>query len=144
MYKLEKEYELTGKIIYLGDETNKICRFCGKTEPEVKFEKRAHVVSEFLGNRSLFSHYECDECNERFSKYGGNLADALMFYRGVIGAKRKKRKGGRRVKISNSVNSMLNFESGTLVTKLRNFDYKRTVFYLLTMRIKHCIELKNK
>lgn len=37
--------------------------------PEVKFSKIAHAVSETIGNKSLFSHFECNQCNEAFGDF---------------------------------------------------------------------------
>ena len=42
------------------------CRFCGGNEPAVSFKKKAHAIPKSLGNRSLFSMYECDSCNALF------------------------------------------------------------------------------
>ena len=60
-------YELGGEIEnMLGDSTSpRVCRFCGKDETEVKFEKRAHAIPNFIGNRALKTLYECDVCNEK-------------------------------------------------------------------------------
>ena len=55
-----------GKKIMLGDRVNRTCRFCGKRSPEVTFEKQAHAIPECLGNKSLFTAYECDACNGFF------------------------------------------------------------------------------
>jgi hypothetical protein len=44
------------------------CRFCGKSKPETTFRNRAHALPEFIGNSSLLSHYECDNCNSRFGR----------------------------------------------------------------------------
>jgi len=55
----------TGKV-YLGDKDRGVCRFCGRSKPEVTFENDAHAIPESLGNRTLLSHYECDDCNKRF------------------------------------------------------------------------------
>lgn len=46
----------------------RICRFCGKTMPEVKFRKDAHAISALVGNKWIFLRNECDECNELFGK----------------------------------------------------------------------------
>ncbi|KQT62076.1 MULTISPECIES: HNH endonuclease [unclassified Aureimonas] len=54
------------------------CRFCKRSKPEVKFSKDAHVVPAFVGNKVLFSRYECNECNERFSKFEDDLAKMTM------------------------------------------------------------------
>ena len=42
----------------------RVCRFCGKTEPDVTFANKAHAIPEFLVNKSLFSMNECDICNK--------------------------------------------------------------------------------
>ncbi|AWP23887.1 hypothetical protein C4901_11575 [Acidiferrobacter sp. SPIII_3] len=52
--------------IVLGNKDNRVCRFCGKAEPEVTFRKDAHAFPECIGNKSLFTHYECDTCNHAF------------------------------------------------------------------------------
>ena len=60
--------------VYLGDRESKLCRFCGKSYPDVTFRNRAHAVTECLGNKILFSYYECDECNQTF---GTGIEDHL-------------------------------------------------------------------
>lgn len=42
------------------------CIFCGNEN--AKFTTVAHTVSENIGNKSLISHFECDECNQSFDK----------------------------------------------------------------------------
>lgn len=56
-----------GERFYIGDKNNKICRFCGRDSTTTKFQKRAHAIPEFLGNHSLLTYEECDECNEFFA-----------------------------------------------------------------------------
>lgn len=53
-------------IYTIGNSQKKICRFCGKSENEVSFNKIAHAVPESIGNHVLASNYECDICNEFF------------------------------------------------------------------------------
>lgn len=48
--------------IVLGDTENRTCRFCGLHEPRVTFRHEAHAIPEALGNRSIFTNYECDSC----------------------------------------------------------------------------------
>ena len=55
-------------FIYLGNKDYKVCRFCGKKESEVTFNKIAHATPECTGNRYLASYYECDECNKKFGR----------------------------------------------------------------------------
>ena len=57
------------KKIFLGNQYNKICRFCGKKEPETTFKNnKSHTFPEFTGNKTLFSNYECKECNSFFGR----------------------------------------------------------------------------
>lgn len=66
-YELIVHHRLkVGNKVPLGDRKNRVCRFCGKTTPEVTFKKVAHAIPEGLGNKSLVSFYECDPCNEAF------------------------------------------------------------------------------
>ncbi len=81
-YQVISSYDLIGEKRFLGSEHEKKCRFCGKKEPEISFISEAHVVSLFLGNKSLFSYYECDKCNEYFGSYHENyLNNALTTFR---------------------------------------------------------------
>lgn len=63
-----------GERMILGDKENKVCRFCGGSEPTVSFRLEAHAIPEALGNKSLFTNYECDGCNKFF---GGDIENDL-------------------------------------------------------------------
>lgn len=65
--------------------SEKICRFCGKKEPEVTFNKIAHAIPEMLGNKQYISLSECDTCNKKFSKYEDNLEGYLSISRSLMG-----------------------------------------------------------
>lgn len=54
--------------VYLGDKAKQICRYCGRTSPEVKFKKLAHAIPNQVGNDWLFDYEECDTCNADFAK----------------------------------------------------------------------------
>ena len=45
------------------DKSKRRCRFCGKMMPEVTFGKVAHTISEALGNKSIVTNDECDNCH---------------------------------------------------------------------------------
>lgn len=94
VYEIYKEYDLTCEDnkgnLYLGTKEKRTCRFCGLSKPEVTFEKKAHTVSELLGNKRVFSYYECDKCNKLFSKYEYDTAELLKSYRAVFGIEGKK------------------------------------------------------
>jgi len=74
-YHLNKEDE-----IILSDSVTGKCRFCGKTEPDITFNKVAHAIPHFIGNRTLKSTYECDECNEKFSTMESNFSQYMSLY----------------------------------------------------------------
>ena len=42
------------------------CRFCDRVEPQASFRHRAHAIPEALGNKTIFSRHECDDCNDFF------------------------------------------------------------------------------
>ena len=68
--------------IKLGDTAIKrTCRFCGRTEPEVTFKKVAHAIPHFIGNRTLKSLYECDDCNGNvFSPMESQFSQFMSIY----------------------------------------------------------------
>jgi hypothetical protein len=79
------------KKIFLGNKSNKICRFCGKNEPNTTFSKDSHVFSELTGNKTLFSFYECDQCNEYFCKqFENHFANFLGLFRSILPFKGKR------------------------------------------------------
>ncbi|MFB0556027.1 MAG: HNH endonuclease [Phycisphaerae bacterium] len=68
-------YKVTIRICDYEIDSERKCRFCGKSKPEVSFRKKAHAIPEFLGNKSLILMNECDICNEFFSiEYEDHLA----------------------------------------------------------------------
>lgn len=79
IYDLQVEIGFEKKKTFLGTKTPRICRFCHKTDKEVKFSNDAHVLPQFTGNRYLMSFFECNECNDRFSLY----EDSLSKYIGI-------------------------------------------------------------
>lgn len=59
---------------------NRRCIFCGNEN--AKFTKVAHAVSETIGNKSLISHFECDECNQQFGKmFEDDLGKYMLPYK---------------------------------------------------------------
>lgn len=100
---------------FLG-EKNKYCRFCNKSYPDVTFKNDAHAIPQFMGNRFLLSNYECDDCNELFSRTleneMGNFMKILHTSYGVKGQKKiptYKRNGVRFETIGTEVNIEGNF-----------------------------------
>ena len=65
----------TAELTYLGSLDQRTCRFCGCSTPEVTFETLAHVLPDFMGNRNVASYFECDSCNNLFSRYESTFAN---------------------------------------------------------------------
>ena len=80
------------KAIYFGSNKKiRTCRFCGKSEPTVTFRKKAHVFPESIGNKILFSNYECDFCNEFFGNGIENeYGNFFQFYHTLSGISGKR------------------------------------------------------
>lgn len=87
---------------------DRVCRFCGKGKPEVTFKKTAHLVPSFIGNRFLFSDFECDGCNKKFGVYEDHFANSLGLTRSF-----NPRKKGNLTKFS-SPDGKLKVEEGYL------------------------------
>jgi hypothetical protein len=83
------------------------CRFCGKSYPETQFSNYSHLLPQFVGNRNLYSDFECDTCNELFSVVENDLAEFLGLSRSILGLAEEK-KAAR-------------FTARTLFTKSRSF-----------------------
>src|SRR5665213_3197639 len=52
---------------YIGSKANRKCRYCGAVPP-APFRTVSHALPEFIGNKSLIAHDECDGCNKFFSE----------------------------------------------------------------------------
>lgn len=74
-YDFQQGIGPTAELTYLGDPSQRTCRYCGRREPEVTFESLAHLLPDFMGNRHLATHFECDSCNNWFSKYETTFAN---------------------------------------------------------------------
>lgn len=76
---------------YIGVK-RKICRFCGKSEPEVSFNEDPHLFPESIGNKAYLSPYECDACNGKFGRgIENDYGNYFQFYHSLAGIKGKKK-----------------------------------------------------
>ena len=93
-YKLET-YLDGGKQILLGEKISKdkrICRFCNKGVPDVSFKKEAHVITQQWNRSKTVSHFECDNCNDRFSVFESDFGHFFLIERSLFGHNKKKGK----------------------------------------------------
>ena len=78
IYSKDAAFILTeDKKLNLKKRNERICRFCGKAYPDVKFKKKAHLVPELIGNKNLLSDFECDNCNYDFGLLENEFANFL-------------------------------------------------------------------
>lgn len=82
----------TKKAVGEPDKSKRVCRFCGRKQPNVTFKNVAHAISESLGNKKIILYEECDECNARFGSASGieiNLITYLRLYGNFFGVRGK-------------------------------------------------------
>lgn len=99
MYKKLVEYDYTRKQPILSDKISYRCRFCEEIKGPGEFQEAAHAVAECIGNKAIFTSYECDKCNHLFSAYESELGKLYVFYR----ANRNiRKKSGKKTKLPGS------------------------------------------
>ncbi len=100
---------------FIGNKTNRKCRFCGKKENEITFKNKAHAISEGLGNKKVFLYDECDSCNDRFStEIEPDLINYYSVFRTFFDVKGKggnKKIKGKNFEISKNGNVEIKFKS---------------------------------
>ncbi len=55
-----------GTKLVLGGTDARRCRFCDRDSADATFRTAAHAIPELLGNKTLFTLEECDQCNAFF------------------------------------------------------------------------------
>jgi hypothetical protein len=76
----------------------RMCRFCKRAYPEVRFSNYSHLLPRLIGNSNLYSDFECDSCNEMFSKIENDLAEFLGVSRSFATFDNEKKTPGFRAK----------------------------------------------
>ena len=87
--------------------SKRLCLFCGKDATQVGFKNDAHLLSQLIGNSSMYSDFECNECNARFSLFEDSLANFIGVSRTFAGLNGEKKTKG--------------FDAKKLVAKSRSF-----------------------
>ena len=71
------------------DINKKVCRFCGRSFPEVGFDSVSHSIPDALGNKLLFCYEECDTCNHGLAPIEDNFRKIMDFRRAMYHIPRK-------------------------------------------------------
>jgi len=62
--------------------SERVCRFCSQTGRN-NFGTLSHLLPQLMGNKTLLSDFECDDCNKRFSVIENDLANFLGISRSI-------------------------------------------------------------
>ncbi len=106
---------------YLGQSKPRRCRICGRAGAQATFRKKAHVIPQALGNRTLLTHEECDSCNQDL---GSPLESALSNFLAVprvLGCVRT-RSGRSKLKPRNLASIEANAESYEMLFQTNEED----------------------
>jgi len=93
--KFAKNYKRE-KIIWgkkkevLQDSIRNICRFCKTAGPQVTFKQETHIIPQQLHRAKPISKFECDSCNELFSKFESDFGHYFQIDKSLFGHKKKK------------------------------------------------------
>lgn len=66
---------------YIGSKEAQQCRFCGKKAGDTKFGNISHAFPALIGNKTLFSHEECNDCNHSFGRSEDHFGKFLLLAR---------------------------------------------------------------
>ena len=118
--------------IFNGDErhnigeynkSERVCRFSGRSMPNVSFNQKAHAISESLGNKGLICREECDDCNQRFNQtIEQDITRFFQFFlilNGVKGKNGSPTLQGNGISITNDPSSRITLGRNTLVLKVK-------------------------
>lgn len=122
--------------------TERVCRFCKLSTPEVSFKKKAHAISEALGNKNVILYDECDQCNEKFGKQvERDIILYLSLFRTIYGILGK---GGKK-KIKSKSFEVYKGEDNTIQLRFYSFEDrpKKGEPYNLTLDFGKEIVLQN-
>lgn len=68
----------------------RVCRFCGRSMPDVTFKDGAHAIQDSMGNKLLKCLEECDDCNHELNWIEDSFLRLMDFSRSMYGISRKK------------------------------------------------------
>ncbi len=122
---LMKKYDLAEygrKRVNIGNpiKSNRVCRFCGKREPEASYRAKAHAISESMGNKTVILFDECDSCNLRLSK---SIEPDIVRYNELLRTMFDiKGKGGSKQTLGHNFNITRSKETGGLILSYSSED----------------------
>jgi predicted HTH transcriptional regulator len=106
------------------DKKSRICKYCGKSmSNSATFHKEAHAIPESIGNKTIISADECDDCNDFFSKtIDKDIFEYLKLFRVLYGQKGKT--GIPKLKFKNETSITHNGKMAIIVQKIHGNEDK--------------------
>jgi predicted HTH transcriptional regulator len=106
------------------DKKSRVCKYCGKSMSNgATFHKEAHAIPESIGNKTIISADECDDCNDIFSKtIDKDIFEYLKLFRVLYGQKGKT--GIPKLKFKNETTITHNGEMAIIVQKIHGNEDK--------------------
>lgn len=112
-----------------------VCRFCSQSAPQVTFRDEAHALPECIGNKTLTTDYECDNCNHFFGdgieNDFGNWSKAQRALSGIRGKKRIPALKGDQCRFEHDSDGITVTQSDADPIAVRNPDGKH-----ITLRVR--------
>ena len=125
-YRFIQQSGLVRVSIGEADKSKRVCRYCHKSTPEVTFKQIAHTISEALGNKTIITNTECDECNNRYGT--GIEMDCANYHNFIrrfynIRGKTPLKDGGTNFKIEHTTDG--NIKIGITLTDAEISEFER-------------------
>lgn len=121
--------------VVLGAGEPQVCRNCGKSGPDVAFDKISHAFLEQIGNKWLIDSRECDICNTHFA----SAIDAYFGYWSLLARSTGRIRGKKKVPtfVTSDSDLRVDVKNGNLKLTVRNGDPRLNANYVRTLR-SHC------
>lgn len=100
------------------DKSKRICKYCNRSQSKgASFRDEAHAIPESLGNKTIISAEECDQCNSKFSnEIELDVFEYLKIYRVLYGKSGKN--GVPKLKFKNGIE--IEYKDGTAMITDKN------------------------
>jgi len=113
-------FDLNSAEVVLGAGEPQVCRYCGKSAPDVAFDNISHAFPEQIGNKWLIDRRECDSCNTHFA----SAVDAPFGYWSLLARSTGRIEGKKKVPtfVTPDSDFRIDVKNGNLKLTVRNGD----------------------
>ena len=145
LYDYEYSEQEVKKEQFIGNPGFRACRFCKRYSDSTSFKKLAHVIPASLGNRYLFTHEECDECNQSSGQHEDSFAKVVQVPR-ALGNSRTGSQAHSKYKTNygstiesgvGGTNRQVNYRPGDPQMKVEQFEDGTLRIYAESQKLNH-------